>query len=237
MEIAGKLFAGQVPTRVILACGATIESPENHSILRGARRVFLKKAYTPPGFEIGEDDVVVDIGANIGIFTVFAALKTRNSVYAFEPFSGNVEFLNKNIQNNGLNNVEANTAAVCDKIGTQKLIVAKNSTAHLLANCESGNNSTTLIETPTLTLQHIMDKRNLERIDFLKLDCEGAEGHILQSTPESYLKRINRIVMEFHDKVSPLKHYEMEELLQKIGFTTKLAMVKGKPSGYIFAKR
>ena len=51
--------------------------------------------YNPLHLHIERNDIVVDIGANIGIFTVFAASITRKTVYAFEPFPNNFEVLRK----------------------------------------------------------------------------------------------------------------------------------------------
>jgi FkbM family methyltransferase len=72
--------------------------------------------------EFGPADVLVDIGANVGMYTVFAA-KTRDvRVFAFEPESQNYALLNQNIILNGVNHlVQAYCLALCDRTGLDKL--------------------------------------------------------------------------------------------------------------------
>ena len=193
--------------------------------------------YNPANLDIGIDDTVVDIGANIGVFTLFAACKTQNHVHSFEPFPKNFEFLNRNIGINNLHNVRIHAAAVCDKVGTQKLFVNDSNTSHFLSSLNTKERFEKSIEVPTTTLEDIMDSNNLKQIDFLKLDCEGAEGAILQSTTEGYLKRVRKIAMEFHDNTSPLKHDEIEKLLIESGFKTKLDWNGRKPYGYLYGFR
>jgi hypothetical protein len=80
-----------------------------------------------------------------------------------------------------------------------------------------------------------MDGNNLEQIDFLKIDCEGAEGPILQSTPNSYLKRIRKIALEFHDHLSELNHKDIQNILKGAGFNIRLKWDEKSPFGYIYA--
>ena len=82
-----------------------------------------------------------------------------------------------------------------------------------------------------------MRSNDLKEIDFLKLDCEGAEGSILTSTPGEHLKRIRKIAMEFHDNVSQLKHDEIQRLLADAGFVTTLNWNGRSPFGYLYGKR
>ncbi len=93
------------------------------------------------------------------------------------------------------------------------------------------------IEVHAITLQRIMDDNNLERIDFLKLDCEGSEGSILMSTPRGYLERIQKVAMEFHDNVSQLKHDEIQRLMEEVGFVTSLVWDGDSPFGYLYGRR
>ena len=92
-EIYISLIKKQKPSKVILRNNIQINAPINNTILSMVNEIFFRKIYTPSYFSIEPDDIVVDIGANIGIFTLFAALKTKCAVYAYEPFPENVEFL------------------------------------------------------------------------------------------------------------------------------------------------
>jgi len=236
-EISISTIRGQRPTRVILRNGIQIDAPGDNTLLDMVHEIFFRKAYNPADLPIETNDIVVDIGANIGVFTLFAARRTTNTVYAFEPFPGNVEFLNRNIGSNCLYNVITHKVAVSDKIGRVKLFVSGISGGHLLFDHNIKGRLEQYIEVPAITLQRIMDDNKLERIDFLKLDCEGSEGSILMSTPRGYLKRIEKIAMEFHNNVSQLKHNDIQRLLGELGFVTSLVWDGDTPFGYLYGRR
>ena len=237
-EISKNMIIGKKPDMVVLRNGIRIYFPEGISILWLVNEIFFQKVYTPKGFEIGPNDLVVDIGAHIGIFSLFAANITKNSVYAFEPFPNNIEFLKLNVKKNDFGNVIINNMAVTDKVGYSKLFLADGFTRHLVFNKDV--NEKDLEEyciVPSVTLKKIIDDNKLKQIDFLKLDCEGAEGLILMSTPWEYLKKIRKISLEFHDNVSPLNHNEIQMLLNEAGFTTKLDWDGKSHLGCIYSHR
>ncbi|OLD84039.1 MAG: hypothetical protein AUF64_03045 [Chloroflexi bacterium 13_1_20CM_54_36] len=78
-----------------------------------------------------------------------------------------------------------------------------------------------------------MDSNNIEQIGFLKIDCEGSEGLILDSIPKSYLKRVRKIAFEFHDHLSIINHDDMRKLLEEAGFTTELKWDDKSPVGFL----
>jgi FkbM family methyltransferase len=252
-EIMIAIAKRKEPAKVILKNGLQIETEVALKFL--VREIFFRKIYSPAYLPIQSNDVVVDIGANNGVFTLFAASITRNTVYAFEPFPRNFEFLKRNIAANGLSNVVAYDIAVSDKIGSTKLFLNPDCgmqnllVDHIIPEkIEEFKNNEDLdylspkqlekfIEVRTTTLQEIMDSNNIKQVDFLKLDCEGAEGSILNSTSKEYLKRIRKIAMEFHDHLSHFNHNDIQKLLEDIGFMTKLKWDKKSPLGYLYAWR
>ncbi len=254
-EVISTIVKKQEPAKITLKNGLIIEAEVCLRYL--VREIFFRRVYTPAYLPIGNNDIVVDIGANNGVFTLFAASITRNAVYAFEPAPRNLEVLRRNIAVNGLHHVTAHDCAVSDKVGLAKLFLNPSIgglnllSEHIIPDkIEQYKASTELkyltfgtdkaeryIEVPTTTLQEIMDSNNLEQIDFLKLDCEGAEGTILQSTPGEYLKRVRRIALEFHDHLSELNHTDIQNILEKAGFTTRLKWDRKSPLGYMYAWR
>lgn len=227
----------QQTTVVILRNGIRICAPKNSTLLHMVDEIFFKNVYNPLNVPVEADDIVVDIGANIGVFTLFAACRTQKTVYAFEPYPRNVVFLNQNTRTNGLYNVITHRVAVCDKIGSAKLFLSEINGGHLLFDHNIKGKLEKYVKVPTTTLRHIMDGNNLQHIDFLKLDCEGSEGLILISTPIDYLRKVRKIAMEFHDNVSQLKHDDIQRLLEKAGFVTTLNWKGGSPFGYLYGKR
>lgn len=236
LQCALSIAVGKKPDKLLLKNGTVLYAPKNHPLIEMFSEIFIQSVYTPDNFQIGPNDLVVDVGANIGVFSLFAATQTNNKVYAFEPYSENITYLRKNMYANGVQNVEEREIAVSDQIGFKKLYLAMNPAAHyLLFNHKIEKKQGNYIDVPTTTLQAIIDNNNFKQIDFLKMDCEGSEGTILMSTPKKFLRRIKKIVMEFHDNVSVLKHDEIQELLEEAGFATKLRW-NGKGSfGFVYA--
>src|SRR3989344_3174099 len=88
--------------------------------------VWIHKSYNPKGFEIKSDDVVIDIGAHAGIFTILASYYAKNGkVYAFEPMKENFELLKENIKLNYAKNIESINKAVSNKSGKIKFYVSQ----------------------------------------------------------------------------------------------------------------
>lgn len=208
---------------------------ERQEFLEMVKEIFFRHVYNPDGFEIGENDVVVDIGANVGVFTIFAATKTKNKVYAYEPYIRNFEVLKKNTK--GFSNVKCFSFAVSKKSGKEKLYLDGDYTVGILFNRNIHGKLKKYVEVTTTSLEKIFEDNKLKKIDFLKMDCEGSEGDILKSTPINYLKKIKKISLEFHDNVSSLKHDGIIKLLKSAGFVTKLNWQKGSFFGYIYRKR
>lgn len=208
---------------------------ERQEFFEMVKEIFFRRVYNPKGFEIGEDDVVVDIGANVGVFTAFAANKTENAIYAYEPFLKNFEVLKLNTKD--LRQVNCFCEAVSRKAGKQKLYLDGDYTVGILFDRNIHGKLTKNVLVKTTTLKKIFRDNKLKKIDFLKIDAEGSEGDILKYTPLAYLKKINKIALEFHDNVSCLKHEGIIKLLKSAGFVTKLNWQKGSFFGYIYGKR
>jgi len=122
---------------------------------------------------IKEGNVVVDIGANIGYFTlIFAKLVGKNgSVFAFEPELNNFNILKKNIEINNYANVKLVKKAISDKTKIMRLFLNdSNKGSHTLGKQKNNKQST---EIESVRLDDFFDINN--KIDFIKIDIEGAE--------------------------------------------------------------
>jgi FkbM family methyltransferase len=236
-ELERERSAGRAPHRIVLRTGERFESPDDTNVIRLVQGVFTRGYYTPPGFEIGGDDVVVDVGANVGTFSVYAASRTRGRVLAVEPFPDNVRCLERNLEANGCDNVEVFPGALADRDGSATLYVNSNGVAHQLFPEAHLGEVRTSIEVPVRRLPSLLEERGFERVDTLKLDCEGAEGLILPTLGERWLPRVRRIAMEFHDYASPLDHRALASLLADAGFATRLAWDPNDVRGFLYAWR
>jgi len=144
-------------------------------------------------------DIVLDIGAHIGYFTlIFAGLVGENGqVFAFEPHPENFVLLKKNIEANGYKNVDFGKKAVLDKNGKAKLFWASSSGDYSLIK----NRGENFIETETITLDdYFKDFKN--KIDFVKIDVEGVEIEALSGMRKLLEKNENlKLMIEY----SPLR--------------------------------
>jgi len=236
-ELERERAAGRKPARAVLRGGTRFEAPPGMNVLRVVTPVFHKRVYTPSGFEIREDDAVVDVGANIGAFAVFAAQRTRGRVLAIEPHPGNAAALRRNLLANGAARAEVAECAVADARGTLPLFLGRSGTTHQLfaAGKDAGEGES--VDVRVATLPELLVEHDLPRVDFLKLDCEGAEGLILPALPDALLGAIRTIALEFHDDVSPLAHDALAKLLDAKGFHTAIAWDGRSANGMLFARR
>lgn len=156
--------------------------------------IWIHKQYNPPGFEIEKNSIVIDIGAHKGFFSIFAATIAQDGkVYSFEPSPYNYNILLKNLEYNNLNNVKTFNIGVTGTNGKEKLYISKEGSINNLRQ-DYGD----FVEVNCETLENIFKRKNIDKCDFLKMDCEGAEYEILFNTSEDILKRINKISLELH---------------------------------------
>lgn len=121
-------------------------------------------------------DVVVDVGANIGAFTVKAALAVGDSgkVFAIEPELHNRQMLERNIHDNGLRNVQIVPMGAWSSKKELPLYISDTIGGHTF-NEESRDNRKTQEMCQLDTLDSILAKLGITNVDFIKMDIEGAE--------------------------------------------------------------
>ena len=193
--------------------------------------VWIHKSYNPKGFEIKSNDIVVDIGAHAGIFTILASyFAKQGQVYAFEPFKENYNLILENINLNKVKNLKVFNKAVSDKSGRLKFYVStsKNkgqNSIHKLGESQKE------IRVDKISFKDFL--RTIPEIDFLKIDCEGAEYEILFSLAKKELQKIKKISMEFHN-YGKYAGEDLARFLHKNNF--KIRLIKdGKQFGRIYA--
>ena len=184
------------------------------------REVWISNDYQFHGFEIGPCDTVVDIGAQIGVFTVQAAAAARQGrVLSFEPFRENYELLTSNIALNGLKHVTPINKAIAARAETRELHISSvNTGGHSLYGAESPGR---IVRVETTTLQGLMETYDVENIDFLKMDCEGAETEIFETCPIETLTHIKKMVIETHERDHP-SGLAWIKRLEDNGFSTQM---------------
>lgn len=176
-----------------------------------------------PEYSFKPDDVIIDIGAHIGTFSIpVAAMLKNGKVYAIEAGKENCECIEKNRKLNNLTNVFINHLALTDFKGRTKLY--HKSKKGYLGSSIVKDFSGEAEEVPTDTLTNFMRDNNILHCDYMKLNCEGAEFNIILSTPKEILQRVDLILVLYHLDIA--KNFSTEKdlilHLQQCGFLTKV---------------
>ena len=131
---------------------------------------FVKRA-------LGEGDTFIDIGANIGCFTLVGSQKVgrRGRVIAFEPVELVSKKLEKNILLNKLDNVTIVRKAVYDGNTPIKLHLARQENLGMSSIQRHDSESGEIINVEAISLDEYLRKENINEVKIIKIDIEGAE--------------------------------------------------------------
>jgi len=170
--------------------------------------------------EIMPNSVVFDIGANVGYFSLLAAVLTgtEGKVYAFEPLPRNVQFLRQHVALNHLENrIEVIEAAVSDREGEAHFdLGASTAMGHL---ADSGE-----ITVQMVTLDHMLETGELRPPDYMKVDVEGAEYEALSGARHILENHRPILFLDTHNRQA---HELTVKLLQETGY--RFEILDGKP--------
>ena len=158
--------------------------------------------------------IFVDIGANIGRYTIMQAKKLKvGKVIAIEPEPRNFEILKKNIKLNNLENVIPVKIACSNSKGIANFWLGAEGegTAHSLIEIK---NNSKKISVNTETLDNIMKKLKIKKVDLIKVDVEGLEPLIFEGA-ENMLKNHPKIIFE---ALSDEKLDDSKKVLSKFGY-------------------
>ncbi len=181
----------------------------------------LDHQYEQSSVPIQDNWSVLDIGAGLGDFAIGVAYAHPHSiVYAYEPFPESYQLLQKNLQLNQIQNVKTSPCAIGGKAGTTQLQLmtpeaVQHSTASTSGNARGG------ITVQSITLDQVFTEQKIDHIDYLKMDCEGAEYETFFSAKPSTLAKIKHICLEHHDGVTRYSHVDLIRFFEQNGFTAK----------------
>ena len=184
--------------------GMKIKLRVNSTDIMAFTHVWLLHEYDRSEFEIKDTDVVIDIGAHIGLFALFASQFCKNGkIYCFEPVKENFELLESNLMLNNIKNVISFNAAI------------------------SINNDNITI---------YLNKDELEKCYFIKIDCEGEEYAIIDSLSTPYFNKINKMCIEYH--FFDTKPELLQNMIDKLKTSYSIKTRKILPSiGFLYAKK
>lgn len=167
--------------------------------------------------------VVVDVGANIGWYTLLGASRTGPAglVVSFEPEPLNFSFLERSIAANGFWWAKPFQACVADEEGTKKLYISPgNRGRHSIVYRRSDQ----VLEVKSVALEDFLPKVGVEEIDVLKVDAEGAEPLVLQGAGH-YLDRVKHVFVDW----DPQAWQDKTELTRRVAKVFDVYAVANTP--------
>lgn len=171
------------------------DSPSDEAIVK---EIFVENVYRLHDNFFNESGIVLDIGANIGIFTLDVLLRAKSAgvavkIYAFEPEPNNLEILKRNLDENRW--VFENSEVIIVPRG-----LSDKSGQAFISNEHGGSRiSDEGSEISLITLDEFVQGENLQAIDFAKLDIEGSEIPTILAASDETLDKIRRTAIEFDD--------------------------------------
>ena len=169
-----------------------------------------------------DGDVVIDIGANVGMVSILLAKKFPFlKIYSFEPLKENYDNFIKNIE---LNNIPKGVITAENKAVTKdgRLITMSINSAN-----KGGSSTTDVIsvnsimtkensQVESITLEEIFKKYNINKLKLLKIDCEGSEYEILYNVNTDILNNIENLIGEFHENKDLTDEYDIDKLCEYV---------------------
>lgn len=193
------------------------------------KQVFKKKS----------SPIIIDIGANVGFFSMSAfAQFPKAKIYAFEPHPFCFQVLSSYKKDNQDLKWNIYNKAVSDK---NEPITLNTSSIEAFATMTSTFKHKTIHDkvftVDAIRLDSFIKEEQITEIDFIKLDCEGAEYSILYSLPAETFDHIKSLGIETHRGMEEDQNiYSLNKYFQNLGYSTKM-VIETDYAGYIWAWR
>jgi len=141
---------------------------------------------------------IIDIGAQSGLYSLFAKYLPNSTFYSFEPFEETYNCLNENLKLNNINNVKTFNLGISDKLGTNILNTSMGQNGlHTMGSNPLRFNDIKPITINTTTLDDFFYNKNIP-VHFIKIDTEGWEYNILKGAQNTIKKYKPVIQLEWN---------------------------------------
>ena len=225
--ITAYLTSNSIPGRMVeMRNGLKIHMSEHPHDTISIFVVFVRNDYGP----IQSGASVIDIGANIGIFSLYAAQNKAARVFSYEPCSESFVILLNNIQANRLENtVFARQLAIVGRpLGKVRFPVRSSMYNAILTDTDTADEFEWV---ETASLKNIVSESG--SIDLLKIDCEGAEYDIIFAGGENEYSRIHKLRLEYHRGKAEM----LDTHLRLYGFVRRRAKSDTAQSGNVWYEK
>lgn len=197
--------------------------------LKAFWQIYLRRVY-----RVDEKDRnIVDLGANVGIFSLYAArCAPQAEILAVEPFPSTFHRLVQTVRSHNIEErVRCLNAAAT---GTNYARVMRDAPVPSQRRTLMPNSPPASVGFGTQvtgkTLETILDENHIQHVDLLKVDIEGSEYEVFLSSSHRVLTRIHRIAMEYHGDCAPYCKRQLFDHLGNAGFTVAWDICD--PQGY-----
>jgi len=177
--------------------------PDTQDEFMARNEVFGNYYFKYGNLEINAGDVVFDLGANVGAFTILAGMLGAKKIVAVEPFPETINLLRRNIEQNSeflSDPVTVFEGAIMGKANEHATLFLNNdpfgSGSHTLTPDERYSPGRSTIEVEAKTLDELIEISGVDHIDFLKVDIEGAEYEVIENCTK--LDMIRQMSFEWH---------------------------------------
>jgi FkbM family methyltransferase len=193
-------------------------------------------------FRPKEGDIVVDIGAHIGRYTIIASKRVgaNGKVIAIEADPNNFEILNRNVQLNRLENITTMNYAAFSKETKIKLylpagdIFTKYNT--IMSNWIWVKPEDKFVEVNANTLDNLLQQIGIKQVNWIKIDVEGAEFEVLKGAHNLLLNSKNIVLlMEVHGSPNDYR-LKLEEFIRSYNLKTEFEKIY-ENNGYIIVRK
>lgn len=203
--------------------GITLDVPKR--LMPTFKEMFFRVPYMEemPAHAIqGPAPLVIDIGANVGYFSFYVLSKfPKATIHAFEPFPPNANLLTHYREQHPQLNLNIHQQAVSGvpgelTLGYDPKDEFSTSASHIITD-QAGTISVECITLPDFIREH-----KIKQIDWLKVDCEGAEYDIFKQGADDFLPIVKAVTLETHDSENPGEDQEsLKALLAQHGFQVR----------------
>jgi FkbM family methyltransferase len=177
-------------------------------------------------FNTKQGDIVVDVGAHIGRYTIIASKRVgeNGKVIAIEAHPGNYEMLNRNIELNGLTNITTLNYAVYSKETKIKLFLPDEKSNHTIYNTlipTRAKDGEKFVEVNANTLDNLLQQNGIsQEVNWIKIDVEGAEYEVLKGAHDTISNSKNiAFLVEVHNIEDGKNLYRpIMDLMEKYNF-------------------
>ncbi len=210
--------------RVELHSGGTLSLRRHSQDISIFREVFAADVYGLRG-ESSRFDTVIDVGANVGMFTVAIAGRASR-VISVEPIPGNVAQFRKNTAH--LRNVTLFEGAITEASGSIEICARRERDSGRFSRYERASEASLRFAVQGETLAQLCERHNVDRIDLLKIDIEGGEYDLAAAEQDRALRRAQCVVGEYH-QIAGHTRDDLGRSLERAGLRVSFAEAKKRP--------